>query len=691
MSRKLEKLRNIGIIAHIDAGKTTVTERMLFLSGAKHRVGKVDSGTTTTDSDEEEQNRGITIYSACATFEWDDVYINLIDTPGHVDFTAEVERSLRVLDGAVVVFSAREGVEAQSETVWRQADRYHVPRIAFINKMDREGAEFDRVVSDIQTRLNGRPVPIQIPVGQGPAHIENCFRGVIDLIKMKLLTFSDEGKTMQAAEIPEDLQVEAEVARTELLEVLYEFSDEMMEKAFAEEPIPTSLIEKVIREATLQRMIQPVVCGSALHGVGVQGVLDCVRDYLPSPLERPPVEGVNPQKPDQSEARKPDVKEPMCGLVFKILPAKTGDFYWVRVYSGELKANTRVACPGQGKKENVAQLWQIHATKKETQIESVTAGDIVGVIGPRNAVTGDTLCDQKAMIQLESIEFPNTVIEMAIEPESTGERAKLADTLILLRRQDPTFKAVENEDTGQTLIAGMGELHLEVIKNRLLRDFNLDVKVHKPRVSYRETISAAVEVTGECHRLVNGQQLFAKLKIRMEPDDNVDEGVSVRTAGVAGKLPGDLMEAVKEEIVARGEGGGVIGSFPLTKIRVSLLDAEVTEESSEMAFSIAAGEAFEEALKQAGPLLLEPIMKLNITTPDDYHGDFVSDLMQRRARIVNTDHRNGMTFIEANAPLGELFGYSNAMRSLSQGRAGSSMEPLEYEPAPPEVAAAFAI
>ncbi|MCH2180851.1 MAG: elongation factor G [Mariniblastus sp.] len=691
MSRKLEKLRNIGIIAHIDAGKTTVTERMLFLSGAKHRVGKVDSGTTTTDSDEEEQNRGITIYSACATFEWDDVYINLIDTPGHVDFTAEVERSLRVLDGAVVVFSAREGVEAQSETVWRQADRYHVPRVAFINKMDREGAEFERVVSDIESRLNGRPVPIQIPVGQGPAHIDNCFRGIIDLIDMKLVTFSDEGKTMQTSEIPDDLQVEAEVARTELLEVLYEFSDEMMEKAFADEPIPSSLIGKVIREATLQRMIQPVVCGSALHGVGVQGVLDCVRDYLPSPLDRPPVEGVNPQKPDQPEARKPDIKEPFCGLVFKILPAKTGDFYWVRVYSGELKSNSRVACPGQGKKENVAQLWQIHATKKETQVESVTAGDIVGVIGPRNAVTGDTLCDQKSLIQLESIEFPNTVIEMAIEPESTGERSKLADTLVLLRRQDPTFKAVENEDTGQTLIAGMGELHLEVIKNRLLRDFNLNVKVHKPRVSYRETISAAVEVTGECHRLVNGQQLFAKLKIRMEPDENVEAGVSVRTAGVAGKLSGELMEAVKEEIVARGEGGGVIGSFPLTKIRVSLLDAEVTEESSEMAFSIAAGEAFEEALKQAGPLLLEPIMKLNITTPDDYHGDFVSDLMQRRARIVNTDHRNGMTFIEANAPLGELFGYSNAMRSLSQGRAGSSMEPLEYEPAPPEVAAAFAM
>ena len=691
MSRKLEKLRNIGIIAHIDAGKTTVTERMLFLSGAKHRVGKVDSGTTTTDNDEEEQNRGITIYSACATFDWDDVHINLIDTPGHVDFTAEVERSLRVLDGAVVVFSAREGVEAQSETVWRQADRYNVPRIAFINKLDREGADFNRVVSDIRSRLNGNPVPIQMPVGQGPSHIENCFRGVIDLIDMKLVTFSEEGKSIQTAAIPEELMDDAQLARTELLEVLYEFSDEMMEKAFAEEEIPSKLIHKVIREATLQRMIQPVVCGSALHGMGVQGVLDCVKRYLPSPLDRPPVEGVNPQKPEQVEKRKPDVTEPFCGLVFKILPAKTGDFYWVRVYSGELKSNTRAACPGQGKKENIAQLWQIHATKKETQVESVTAGDIVGVIGPRNAVTGDTLCDPKALIQLESIDFPDTVIEMAIEPESTGERAKLADTLVLLRRQDPTFQAVENEDTGQTLIAGMGELHLEVIKNRLLRDFNLDVKVHKPRVSYRETVSNSVEVVGECHRLVNGQQLFAKLKIRMEPDEQVDAGVSVRTAGVAGKLPAELLEAVREEIVARGEGGGVIGSFPLTKIRVTLLDAEITEESSEMAFSIAAGEAFEAALNQAGPLLLEPIMKLNITTPDDYHGDFVSDLMQRRARVVNTDNRNGMTFIEAHAPLGELFGYSNAMRSLSQGRAGSSMEPLEYEPAPPEVAAAFAM
>ena len=691
MSRKLDKLRNIGIIAHIDAGKTTVTERMLYLSGAKHRVGKVDSGTTTTDSDAEEQNRGITIYSACATFDWDDVNVNLIDTPGHVDFTAEVERSLRVLDGAVVVFSAREGVEAQSETVWRQADRYKVPRIAFINKLDREGADFTRVVSDIRSRLNGNPVPIQLPVGQGPSHIDDCFRGIIDLIEMKLITFADEGKTMKTQEIPEELQDEAELAHTDLLEVLYEFSDEMMEKAFADEPIPPKLIHQVIRQATLQRMIQPVVCGSALHGMGVQGVLDCVKLYLPSPLDRPPVEGVDPKNSEKGETRKPDVSEPFCGLVFKILPAKTGDFYWVRVYSGQLKSNTRVVCPGQDKKENVAQLWQIHATKKENQVDSVTAGDIVGVIGPRHAVTGDTLCEQKGLIQLESIEFPETVIEMAIEPESTGERTKLADILVLLRRQDPTFKAVENEDTGQTLIAGMGELHLEVIKNRLLRDFNLDVKVHKPRVSYRETISAAVEVTGECHRLVNGQQLFAKLKIRMEPDENVESGVSVRTAGVAGKLPGAILEAVKEELIARGEGGGIIGSFPLSKIRVSLLDAELTEESSEMAFSIAAGEAFEAALQQAGPVLLEPIMKLNITTPDDYHGEFVSDLMQRRARIVNTDNRNGMTFIEAHAPLGELFGYSNAMRSLSQGRAGSSMEPLEYEPAPAEVAAAFAM
>ena len=380
-------------------------------------------------------------------------------------------------------------------------------------------------------------------------------------------------------------------------------------------------------------------------------------------------------------------------MVFKILPAKTGDLYWVRVYSGELKSNSRVYCPSKDKKENVAQLWQIHATKKDRdgQLDHVSCGEIVGIIGPRFAVTGDTLCDQKAPILLESIEFPETVIEMAIEPETTAERNKLAETLELLKRQDPTFKAKENEETGQTLIAGMGELHLEVIKNRLLRDFNLKVKVHKPRVSYRETISRSVEVIGECHRLHNGQQLFAKLKLRMEPDEKVEAGVAIRSQLPVDAMPAEMVQNVKDEIKARGESGGSIGSFPLAKIRVTLLDAETSEESTPMAFSIAAGEAFEEALRLAGPVLLEPIMKLTVTTPDDYYGDFVGDLSQRRAQIVKTDTVLETTTIVAHAPLAELFGYSSAMRSFSQGRAGTSMEPLEYAPAPAEVAEGFAL
>ena len=689
MARKIENLRNIGIIAHIDAGKTTVTERMLFLSGAKHRVGKVDSGNTTTDDDAEEQDRGITIYSACVKFDWDQININLLDTPGHVDFTAEVERSLRVLDGAVVVFSAREGVQAQSETVWRQANRYNVPRICFINKLDREGAGFERILDDMKERLDANPVPIQIPVGLGPAHIDDPFRGVIDLITMKMLTYSDEGKKLKKSPIPEEMLDEANLWREKMMDALYGCSDQIMELALAEEAIPNELVREVLRSATINRTLQPVICGSALHGIGVQGVLDSVKYYLPHPLERPPVEGMNPKKADKTEVRKPKNSEPFCGLVFKILPAKTGDLYWIRVYSGELNSNTRVFCPGKEKKENIAQLWQIHATKKDRdgQVDSVPAGEIVGVIGPRFAVTGDTLCDQKSPILLESIDFPETVIEMAIEADTTSDRDKLADTLELLKRQDPTFKAVESEETGQTLISGMGELHLEVIKNRLLRDFNLGVKVHKPRVSYRETIGRGIEVVGECRRMVNGQQLFAQLNLKMEPSDQPE--VVILTAGIAGKVSGEIMEAIREELTARSEGGGVIGSFPLAKLKVSLLDAEVTEESNEMAFSIAAGEAFEQALRDGDPVLLEPIMKLRITTPDEYYGEFVNDLAQRRAQIVNTEQRNGLTNIEAQAPLAELFGYSNAMRSLSQGRAGSSMEPLEYQPAPSTVTASF--
>src|SRR6185369_7455098 len=487
MSRQIDKIRNIGVIAHIDAGKTTVTERMLFLSGAKHRVGAVDSGTTETDSDPEEQQRGITIYAACVTFPWKDITVNLLDTPGHVDFTAEVERCLRVLDGAVVVFSAREGVEAQSETVWRQADRYKVPRIAFINKLDREGADFESVFEEMGSRLGAHPLAIQIPVGQGPPHVANPFRGVIDLIEMKLLTFPNDkdSRDYSIEDLPPELKDEAEVWRHEMLEKLYSHSNEMMELALAEQPIPPDLIRKVLRDTTVHMQLQPVLCGSALHGIGVQPVLDGVQYYLPSPIEVPPVEGESVgDKNKKTIQRKPDAKEPFCGLVFKVLPAKTGDIHWVRVYSGVLKANSRVLNPGKDIKENVAQLWHIHATKKEEQVDSSSAGDIVGIIGMRQSITGDTICDTREPILLETIKFPETVISMAIEPESSTEKKKLEDTLAMLKRQDPTLQVTSSE-TGQTLISGMGELHLEIIKNRLLRDFNLNIKFHKPQVSYR--------------------------------------------------------------------------------------------------------------------------------------------------------------------------------------------------------------
>ncbi len=693
-SRQIEKLRNIGIIAHIDAGKTTVTERMLFLSGAKHRVGKVDDGTTETDSDAEEQQRGITIYAACVTFNWKDVVVNLLDTPGHVDFTAEVERCLRVLDGAVVVFSAREGVEAQSETVWRQADRYKVPRICFINKLDREGANFEAVVGQITDRLHGTPIVIEIPVGQGPSHVANPFRGIIDLIEMKFLTFPADANSrdVNIGEIPEDHAVEAAAWREQMLEKLYGYSNEMMSLALEEKPISVELIRKVLREATLQMQIQPILCGSALHGIGVQPVLDAVQYYLPSPADMPPVEGAavgDRKKKSATEKRAPKPDEPFCGLVFKVLPAKTGDISWVRVYSGVLKSNSRMLNPGKDIKENVAQLWHIHATRKEEQVDEATCGDIVGIVGLRASITGDTICDTREPILLETITFPETVISMAIEPENSTERKKLNDTLDMLKRQDPTLHVISGE-TGQTLISGMGELHLEVIKNRLLRDFSLNIKFHKPQVSYRESIARAVEVVGECHRVIAGQQLFAKVRLKMEPVAGAASPVTVLNFSPVDGVPPDLMTAAVDELKAAGEGGGHIAGFPLIKIRVSVLGGEWNPVQTDVrAMKMAASDAFEKGLEQGGKVLLEPIMKLDIVTPDDYHGEFVGDLQRRRAIIARTDNRGTLTTIEAHAPLKELFGYSSAMRSLSQGRASCSMEPLMYAPAPPEVVKTF--
>jgi elongation factor G len=728
MPADLTKLRNIGVIAHIDAGKTTVTERMLFVSSAKHRVGEVDKGTTTTDDDAEEAERGITIYSACVQFPWKDVKVNLIDTPGHVDFTAEVERSLRVLDGAVVVFSAREGVEAQSETVWRQANRYHVPRIAFINKMDREGASWENVLGEIESRLGAKPVVVQIPAGQGPPHVANPFRGIIDLIKQKLITFpgGKESREVVESPIPEEFADDATLYRDQMLEQLYGFSDELMELALGGEDIPEALIRKVLRSATIHLQIQPVLCGSALHGVGVEPLLDAVAAYLPHPLEMPPVEGVDPtgreggkakgkrsarlksevgsgkledsDEPVKKLTRKPDVNEPFCGLVFKILPYKTGDLYWVRVYSGELKPNSRVLNPGKDLKENVAQIWRIHASKKDEQLDHAQAGDIVALLGLRDSITGDTLCDTRAPILLESIEFPDTVISMAIEAENSDEKKKLAGVLEMLRKQDPTFRAIENEETGETLISGMGELHLEVIQHRLARDFALKFRARQPRVSYRESVARKVEVTGECNRNTNGIQHTAAVRLRVEPFTptgplaHVAPPVVVSVdpaAATTGGLTNEYVNLVVEELENATEGGGTLG-FPLLRLKVTVLGGEVHEtDSTDIAFRTAASLAFDKGLREAGVVMLEPIMALQITTPDDHMGDLVGDLQQRRAMIERTEQRGGATVIHAQAPLANLFGYSSAMRSLSQGRAGCSMTPSDYAPAPDDVVQKF--
>ncbi|TWU60785.1 Elongation factor G [Rubripirellula tenax] len=695
MATDISKLRNIGIIAHIDAGKTTVTERMLYLSGAKHRVGRVDHGTTDTDDDPEEQERGITIFSACVKYRWQDYNINLLDTPGHVDFTAEVERCLRVLDGAVTVFSAREGVEAQSETVWRQADRYQVPRIVFINKMDREGANFEAVLNDIEPRLGGKPVAVELPVGQGPPHVADPFRGVIDLIDMKLLEFDPEteGKQVKETDVPAELRDDALLWREQMLDAVYDLSEEAASLALEDKEVPRDLIIAALRKGVIDLKIQVVLCGSALHGIGVQPLMTAVGNFLPSPLDRPPVEGVDPKNRDKVLVRKPDAKEPFCGLVFKILPAKTGDNYWIRVYSGQLLQNSRLQCPNRDKKENVAQIWQIHATKKDRdgQVDSVSAGDIACVIGPRFAITGDTVCDTQSPIELPSIKFAETVISMAIESENTGDKKKLEETLDMIRRQDPTFRAVENAETGQTLISGMGELHLEVIQHRLTRDFGLNVKFYKPRVNYRETIGGKADVVGVCNRQMGGTQMFARLKVKVSALEDTSAPVQVFD-----RLPPEtplsnaVRQAAMDEMRERAAGGGMLAGFPLSGVRIEVYGAEVAEEGSdEVAFRIAAGDAFDKGLEKAGPVLLEPVMRVELTTPDEYMGELVGDLQQRRAIIAATETRGQMTVITAHAPLKELFGYSGAVRSLSQGRAGSSMEPLNYQPAPKADADAF--
>jgi elongation factor G len=687
MARSIETIRNIGIIAHIDAGKTTTTERILYYAGASHRMGNVDDGTTQTDFDPEEAQRGITIYSAAVTCQWKDCTINIIDTPGHVDFTAEVERSLRVLDGAVVVFSAVEGVEAQSETVWRQADRYEVPRVCFVNKMDRIGADFDSVIEAMKGRLSATPLPIQMPIGKGPATNEDGFRGIIDLLAMKAIYWDSEsrGAEFRVEPIPEGLLDEAQILRSELLDVLSMIDDDVMQACMEDDPVPQELLRTALRRGTLSAAFQPVLCGSSLDYVGVQPVLDAVADFLPSPLDRPPVEGLNPQAKNADSAqavRKVSSDEPTCALVFKIQSDVHGDLYFARVYSGVLKGNSRLLNPRTKKKELVTQLWHIQSDSRE-KVETVEAGDICGIIGPRDTATGDTLCDPQKPIVLEQIRFPETVISMAVEPDSSADRKKLVDVLQKLERQDPTFTAKTDDETGQTIISGMGELHLEVIRHRMERDFNLKVRVHKPRVSYREKLKGQVTVSVEFSTMTPSSSLFFALDLLAEEVEDQKQPIVVTHRLKPDAMPSAALQVLLDAVREEAEGGGVFGN-PLMGLRLTVTKVDYREvESSEPAIRSAVAQAFGRILQEGKLVVLEPIMAIEVVTPQEFLGNLQSDLNSRRALIVNSDRRGDLCVLKVEAPLIEMFGYSTQIRSLSQGRASYSMEPCRYAEAPP--------
>jgi len=690
----LRQIRNIGIIAHIDAGKTTTTERILYYTGEIHRMGDVDKGNTTTDYLEEERERGITIVAAAITCRWKDAHeqpitINIIDTPGHVDFTAEVERSLRVLDGAVVIFSAVEGVEAQSETVWRQAAKYHVPRLCFINKMDRIGAEFERVYTEIEERLmESNPIPIQIPIGAGPEGTMGEFQGLIDLVAMKALHFKTEdlGSTFTVAEIPDELRLDAEAWRETMLNSLSAFDETFAEEYMAHldgAELSEAMVHAALRRATLTGRAQPVLCGSSFKYVGVQRLLDAVAAYLPSPLDRPPIVGHHPKKGTEL-ARKPSPAEPFSSLVFKITNDAHGDLSFVRIYSGSLKAGTRVYNPGKDKKENCSRLYHIRADDRE-QINVAGTGDIVGIVGLKDSVTGDTLCEAAHPILLERIDFPETVISMSIEPVSSADKGKLADTLNALAREDPTFTFKVNEETGQTLISGMGELHLEILKNRMTRDYNLKVHVGRPRVSYRETIKKAVKrVEGTCIRQTGGSGLYAKVTIDLEHEAQPKGAPVLHFVNKlkGGVIPHEFIPAIEAGLREEAKSGGRTG-YPLVDLKVTLTDGAYHDvDSSDLAYRFAASDALRKAVEEAGPVLLEPIMRIEVVTPEDYLGNVTGDLSSRRALIDRTSTRGKLIVIDARAPLEKMFGYSTAVRSLSQGRASYTMEPLEYAPAP---------
>jgi elongation factor G len=684
MAKDLRTIRNLGICAHIDAGKTTVTERILFFAGRTYKIGEVHDGTAVMDYLEEEQQRGITITSAATTFEWLDHTINLIDTPGHVDFTVEVERSLRVLDGMVAVFCAVGGVEAQSETVWRQADRYRVPRLCFINKMDRTGADFEMALRDIRDRLHASPVPIQLPMGAGEDYL-----GQIDLIREKALFYdADEVATRVREEaIPAEYAEAVAVARAEMLERAAEFDDALMEKYLAEEALTPDEIVAGLRVGTLAGKCQLVLCGSALKHMGIQTLLSAAVDFLPSPPEVPPVQGHSESDGGEELLRHADPSEPFAALVFKIVSDKHGDLNFARIYSGTLKSGTRVLNSTQGRKENISRIWEMHAKQRNAR-EEASAGDIVALVGLRESVTGDTLCDTKHPIVLERLKFPDPVISMSIEPRTNADKQALGEALNTLQREDPSFKYSYHDETGQTVISGMGELHLEIVKHKIMREQGLEVRVGKPRVSYKETISQPAETEGRFVRQTGGRGQFAVVSLRVDPitPEKGEEPIQFVNAVKGGAISKEYIQPVAQGVRDASTSGPLAG-YPMLNLRVTLLDGqEHPVDSSELAFEQAGVIAFNQAVEEARPVFLEPVMRLQVTTPEEFFGAVTGDLTARRGIIRGQDPKGSYRVLTAEVPLAELFGYTTHLRSLTQGRANSTMEPLTYGVAPQQVA-----
>lgn len=691
MPADLSHIRNFGICAHIDAGKTTVSERILFYTGKNYKIGEVHEGTATMDFLQEEQERGITIQSAATTCPWEfkgkEFKLNLIDTPGHVDFTIEVERSMRVLDGAVAVFDGKEGVEAQSETVWRQADRYKVPRLCFINKMDKIGASFEFSYNTIKSRLGANGVPLQIPIGLGHQH-----RGVVDLMTMKAYLFEGEhGEKMVEAAIPEDEKEMADKYHAIMIEKIAELDDDLASKFLEGQKLGVDEMKAALRKATVARRCYPVLCGAALKNIGVQLLLDCVCEYLPSPTEKPDVQGTDPRDKNVAMSRPHDPAAPFSALVFKVVSDTHGDLTYIRVYSGVLGKGTRILNPGNNKTENASRIFEMHAQNR-IPLDEVTAGNIVAVVGIKNSYTGDTLCDADKPIMLERMHFPEPVIAMAIEPKSQDDKRKLSEALGVIRREDPSFRSQFDEETGQTIIMGMGELHLEIIRNKLIRDMKINVETGKPKVSYREAISKKVaDVRGLHKKQSGGRGQFGDCMITLEPftaaqaeEEGLDftDNFAFENKIVGGVIPKEFIPSVEYGCRQQAKTGVKFG-YPLINVKATLTYGSYHDvDSSQIAFELAGMEAMKLAVDKAGPQLLEPIMKVVITVPNDYLGNITGDVASRRGMIIDTEDRDPVKMVTSEIPLSELFGYTTAIRGMSQGRASATMEFLEYRPMP---------